>query len=325
MHHAKNCSVIFANICQNHFMGLLDTPKSIQKWSENCKLSAVGGKKIPQRKRILMVHPQHFQIAYAINPHMKTVDGNLKQINSKKALEQWKNIVQTFEECGLDVEILDAHAQYPDMVFAANQCFPFWNLSSNAAEVMISNMTYKERKGEVPFFENYFKTQEYKTYSLPTELNFEGTGDALLENERKVIFCGYGFRTHQSIPSRICEVSGYDVVPLELKNADYYHLDTALALLNGRDVVAVKEAFSDEGWELITAAFQNVIEADPLEAKHHLSANLFCPNSKDVVIDEGNTKLIQKLEELNYRVHPVDTSEFLKAGGSVFCLKLFYW
>lgn len=306
-------------------MGILDTPEAVQNWSDERDQAQSRAQNIPQRKRVLMVHPHHFQISYAINPHMKTSDGKLRQVDFKKAQEQWKNLVQTFEECGLEVQIMDAHPQFPDMVFTANQSFPFWNSQKGASEILMSNMTHQERKGEVTYFNEFFKAHDYVTKNLPKEIAFEGTGDALLDSDRKIIFCGYGFRTHSSMPSRLTELTNFSVIPLELKNEDFYHLDTCLAPLNSRDAVVVREAFTPAGLKLIESAFQNVIYADTHEAKNYLAANLFCPNGKDIVVDESNTKLIPELKKFGYRIHSVDTSEFLKAGGSIFCLKLFYW
>ncbi len=303
-------------------MGILDSPPLINDWTLK---HPPGVNKIPQRNKVLMLHPQHYKIAYAINPHMVSSGGKLKEIDPKKATHQWQKLVKTFENCSLDVEIMDSQATFPDMVFAANQSFVFWNQSTHSPEAILSNMYHDERKGEVAYFEEYFKGHEYKTHTLPKELSFEGTGDAIIDCEREIIFSGFGFRSHNSMPSRLCEITGYGTVPLELRNPDYYHLDTCFAPLNSKDVVIVDDAFTDESLDLIYAAFENVIHADRKEAKHSLAANLFCPNGKDVIIDERNITLAHLLTERKYQVHSVDTSEFLKAGGSVFCLKLFLW
>jgi N-dimethylarginine dimethylaminohydrolase len=303
-------------------MSILDTPHLFRDWTLQ---SASSVKTIPQRSKILMLHPQHFKVSYAINPHMLDSQGNLQEVDTLKATEQWKKLVKVFENCGLEVEIMDSQEHLPDMVFAANQSFVFWNQKKERAEALLSNMQFDERKKEVPYFEEYFKAHDYEIHKLPKELSFEGSGDALIDTERGIIFCGYGFRTHKSMPSRICEVTNYPCVPLELSNPHYYHLDTCLALLNQKEVVIVDDAFSDESLDMIYAAFENVIHADPLEGKNSLAANLFCPNGKDVVIDQRNKKLIQQLSDKDYTVHAVDTGEFLKAGASVFCLKQFLW
>jgi len=303
-------------------MAILDSPPLITDWTLK---HPPGVNKIPQRNKVLMLHPQHFKIAYAINPHMVSSGGKLKEIDNKKATLQWQKLVKAFENCGLDVEIMDSQPAFPDMVFAANQSFVFWNRSTNAPESILSNMYHDERKGEVAYFSEYFKAHEYKTHKLPKELNFEGTGDAIIDCEREIIFSGFGFRSHNSMPARLCEVTGYATVPLELRSPDFYHLDTCFAPLGSKDVVIVDDAFTDESLDLIYAAFENVIHADRKEAKNSLAANLFCPNGKDVVLDERNIQLARLLTERGYKVHGVDTSEFLKAGGSVFCLKLFLW
>lgn len=303
-------------------MGILDTPHLFRDWTLQ---SAPSVKRIPQRSKTLMLHPRHYKVSYAINPHMVDSQGKLHEVDSSKAVQQWKNLVKVFEKCGLDVEIMDSQAHLPDMVFAANQSFVFWNESLQRPEVLLSNMHFEERKKEVPYFEEFFRTQDYTVHKVPRELSFEGTGDAIFDSERGLIFCGYGFRSHKSMPSRLVELTNYPCVPLELCNSHYYHLDTCFAPLNKHEVVIVDEAFTDESLDMIYAAFENVIHVDHIEGKSSLAANLFCPNGKDVIIDQRNTKLIKQLADRNYKMHAVDTGEFLKAGASVFCLKLFLW
>ena len=280
---------------------------------------------IPARKRVLVVHPKFFTVSYAINPYMKDDQGELKKVDSALALDQWKTMIKSFESIGLDVQVLDGRATFPDMVFAANQSFPFWNAQNKNHEVILSNMSNQERKGEVPFFAEWFASQNYKTHALPQEMTFEGTGDALLDPVRTLIWCGYGYRTSPQTLARISEITRMDLVPLELKNPYFYHLDTCFAPLTEHSAVVVKEAFTNEGLALLQTAFEQLIYCNLDEAQKSLGANLFCPNGRDVFIDQANNQLIEDLQVLGFRIHPLQTGEFLKSGGSVFCLKLHLW
>jgi len=83
-----------------------------------------------------------------------------------------------------------------------------------------------------------------------------------------------------------------DLIPLELKSPYFYHLDTCFAPLTEHTAVIVKEAFTNEGLALLQSAFD---------------------------------QLIEDLQVIGFKIHALNTSEFLKSGGSVFCLKLHIW
>jgi len=44
---------------------------------------------------------------------------------------------------------------------------------------------------------------------------------------------------------------------------------------------------------------------------------------RTVVIQQGSERINRKLRALGYEVLEVDTSEFMKSGGSVFCMKMY--
>ena len=54
------------------------------------------------------------------------------------------------------------------------------------------------------------------------------------------------------------------------------------------------------------------------------ACNAHCPDGRNVIIDQTATATAKLLESAGFRVHLVDTSEFRKAGGSVFCLRQMY-
>lgn len=81
----------------------------------------------PHPNRILLCHPQFFEVIDVKNAHMKTQVG---KTNQKKAILQWENLVLAYrkivDQGGLfEVSILKGEPGLEDMVFAANQTFPF--------------------------------------------------------------------------------------------------------------------------------------------------------------------------------------------------------
>jgi len=52
----------------------------------------------------------------------------------------------------------------------------------------------------------------------------------------------------------------------------------------------------------------------------HFACNA-CSIAGTVIIEQSAVRTIQELRDRGFTVVPVDTSEFLKSGGSVYCMK----
>lgn len=269
-----------------------------------------------------MVGPDHFRIAYAINPHMREADGSLKKVDSVRAQSQWEGLRALYETLGLRVDVLPAQADYPDMVFAANQGFVFWD--GDKPCVLLSTMASNERQGEIQYFESYYKECGYGVFHMSSYGGeaFEGNGDALLHPNGAFIWGGYGYRSSEAAYEAVSRLTQLPVAPLRLIDANCYHLDTCFSILNENTVAIQESAFDTDSLMRIRAGFENVIEIGPEENQTAFAGNCFCPNGKDVVLNPGAPKFVAKLTEAGFSVHERDTSEFIKSGGSVFCLKM---
>ncbi|MDZ7695236.1 MAG: hypothetical protein U5K69_29670 [Balneolaceae bacterium] len=82
-------------------------------------------------------------------------------------------------------------------------------------------------------------------------------------------------------------------------------------------------AFTEQGLALINE-FGEVITANEHEAKKLFACNATCPDGKNVIIQKAVPTLIKNCAT-PAQVHEVDTSEYLKSGGSVFCMKQLLW
>lgn len=273
-------------------------------------------------KQILLVEPEYFQIKYAINTHMQT-NGKLNQIDKVLAVKQWEVLKKTYESLGYQTSVLGAVKDLPDMVFCANQSFVFWDLEHQSPAVLMSHMRSSHRKPEVRYFKNWYQLQGYIIYELEEGVCFEGNGDALLHPSKNLILGGHGERTDAKVYEQIENRFGYEALTLELSNPYFYHLDTCLCLLNSETVAIVYEAFSEKDRSKILKLFKNVIKIEEEEGVKYFAGNAFCPNQKDVILQEGSKKFIQDIKSLGFNPLEVDTSEYMKAGGSVFCLKMF--
>lgn len=275
-------------------------------------------------RKVLMTKPIGYRVAYSINPHMSDEFGNLNEVDINRAMSQWSELKNLFENLGLEVSTIDGQAHLPDMVFCANQTFPFKKKSGETAFIM-SSMTSNFRKPEVEFYRQWAISKGYEVFDLPFETSFEGMGDALWNNETGEIFGGYGFRTALEVYDEIEKITQTKVHRLNLIDNRFYHMDTCLTIINKDTAFAVKEAFGPSGWDILSAQFKNLIEIPVDEAVHHFAGNMLCLFGTDIVIQKGASRTVSLLKDLNLKVHEVETSEFMKSGGSVFCMKQLYW
>lgn len=272
--------------------------------------------------RVLMVSPKFFDIKYSINPHMRTVNGELHKVNKTLAENQWDALVDYYRGLGVEVDVLPGASELPDMVFAANHGM-VWQFNDDCKpNVLMSRMRSKFRQPEIPLFEAWYQKNGYTIRHLNGDVSFEGNGDALISPAHGIVFGGYGPRTDEWVYDEMAERFKLPVVRLELVSEEFYHLDTCLSILNGSTAVLYPEAIARAGREMIYSLFENVIEVNRAEATRYFSCNSHSPDGKHLVTHVGDSAFIRKAEELGFKCTEVDTSEFIKAGGSVFCMKM---
>jgi N-dimethylarginine dimethylaminohydrolase len=273
---------------------------------------------------VLVAKPTFFEVAYAINPYMTDASGQLNKVDQKKAQAEWLTLVDTFRDTGLKVIEMEGVLGLPDIVFTANQSFPFWNKLTQKYEIVLSKMRSAERAQEVPYFETLWKELGFTVHHLNYSGAFEGNGDAIFSPNHGVVFGGYGPRTDKEVYQELSQRFGLEIVPLELRLKDFYHLDTCFSILS-KDVAAIQpDAFSQEGLTLLRSFFPVLVEIPIEENRQYFCGNCFCPDGKNVIVQKGSPTFSEHLKRLDFRVWEVETTEFMKSGGSVFCLKLFF-
>lgn len=267
--------------------------------------------------QIMMVTPQCFNVLNAQNPHMVDESGNLNKIDLRLAAYQWQGLKDAYLKLGIDIVQVAGQALLSDMVFCANPFFCF--KKGKHIEVILSNMKYSERQGEVEFFKTWFAEKGMKIHHIQSK--FEGMGDFLWSSRFDKIFAGHGFRTEKSALQEVEGLVDQPIIPLKLINPNFYHLDTCLSVINNKTAAFVPSAFGPKAIKLLESHFDHLIEVDEKEAKHLLACNCHCPDEKNVIIQLGCEKLKASLRSIGLKTLEVDTSEFIKAGGSIFCMK----
>lgn len=270
-----------------------------------------------------MVTPTFFDIEYAINPFMKDANGNLHQVNKPLARQQWADLKQAFENLNVKVEVLEGQPKLPDMVFCANQAFPFMDPATQEPSVMLGRMRSDLRQPEVSFFKDWFMKHNYKVYSLESDqYSFEANGDLLPVPNTHEYWGGIGPRTDQRAYEEIQKRFTIKINTLELTHSHFYHLDTCFFILDQQTCAYIPEAFSADSVAKIKKGFKKLIEIPLDEGMNSFAGNSFCPDGKNVVLQKGSSQLVMRLKEYGFNPVEVDTSEFIKSGGSVFCMKL---
>ena len=243
-------------------------------------------------------------------------------VKPERARQQWSRVVEVYRQLGREVFVLDGLEGSEDMVFCANPSFSGITETGKSLTV-VSRMNHDSRQREVAPHQRWFETQGVSTTTLDTSLPFEGGGDAIWHPQRALLWGGWGFRTHKDVYSQLSDLYQVPVLRLELRSENFYHLDTCLCALDETTVLIDPTALTEDGLQMIHAFFSKVLMAPPREAVEGLAVNAVALPGGHVVIDQANVETRSLLEEHGYTVHPVDTSEFRKSGGSVYCMKAF--
>lgn len=278
---------------------------------------------MPPASRLVMTTPDYFSIDYVINPHMA---GNIGSVDTVRARQQWDELKKAFQSCDIPVDVVEGMPGQPDMVFCANQTLPFLRKDGSKG-IILSKMHAAQRAGEVKHFEAWFTNRGWDVFDkiYHGDTDFEGMGDALWHRGKRLLWGGQGFRTDISAYETISEGLDVPVIALRLDDPEFYHLDTCLCILEEDTALIYPPAFDEDGLALIRRFFPRVIEAPESEARELFACNAHSPDGRNVVIQRGCTQTNRALRDHGFEVIEVDTNEYLKSGGSVFCMKLMIW
>jgi len=256
--------------------------------------------------RVLMCRPEHFTVSYRINPWMYPENPT----DTSLALRQWTSLYETYQRLGFAVDLIDPVPGLPDMVYAANGGFVLDGIAYGA------KFHHAERRPEAPAYREWFEAAGFEVV-IPEEVN-EGEGDFLLAGE--VILAASGFRSDTRSHCEIAEVFGREVLSLQLVNPSYYHLDTALAVIDDHQIAYLPSAFDKTSLALLRERFPDAIRATEEDAAV-LGLNSFS-DGHTVVLAQRATTFARDLAERGYHPVGVELSELLLGGGGVKCCTL---
>ncbi|MFF4294430.1 dimethylargininase [Streptomyces vinaceus] len=258
-------------------------------------------------RRYLMCRPSHFEVVYAINPWMDPG----KPVDTALAVLQWERLRDLYRELGHTVELIEPVPGLPDMVYAAN------GATVVDGRVLGARFRNAERLAEGPAYLDWFRQNGFTTLHDPEYVN-EGEGDFLVTAGH--VLAGYGFRSDERGHQEAEAFFGRPVIALELVDPRYYHLDTALAVLDGDEIMYHPEAFAPGSRALLETLFPDALLVSAQDAAvFGLNA---VSDGLNVVLPEAAEGLAGQLRERGFHPIGVDLSELLKGGGSVKCCTL---
>jgi N-dimethylarginine dimethylaminohydrolase len=255
-----------------------------------------------------MCPPTHYGIEYEINPWMSRSRGS----DSPRAHGQWQSLHDALVGLGVKVELMMPQPGLPDLVFTANAGLIYHQRFFN------SRFRHEVRARETPFFDAWFASHGFTVEHLPPNYYFEGAGDALFCGP--ILFAGYRIRSDVGGHQYLAKTLGKLVLPLELVDARFYHLDTCFCPLAPGEAIYYPPAFDPYGQKVLQTHVPRLI------AVHDDEAERFGCNAvvvgKKVILNSGCERLAADLRSWGYEPIAVELTEFIKSGGSAKCLTL---
>ena len=271
--------------------------------------------RIAQRRRYLMCRPEHFTVSYSINPWMEPS----RPTDTAKAVRQWQALYDAYLALGHEVELIDPVPGLPDMVYTANGGFI---VDGRALGV---RFRVDERRGEERPFMAWFAAHGFEVIE-PVEVQ-EGEGDFLLVGD--TILAGTGFRSVGDSHRELADVFDREVVSLRLVDPRFYHLDTAITVLDPvegvggverANIAYLPSAFDEDSRRVLAERYPDAIQVTDADgAVFGLNA---ASDGLHVFISPRATDFAAQLESRGYIPVPVDLSELLLGGGGIKCCTL---
>lgn len=270
--------------------------------------------------QVLLCPPAYFDVVDQKNPYMS----RKSPIDRAKAQRQWDALRSALEDAGCQVETIDPAPGHEDMVFAANQVFLGFHPDIGKF-VVPSQMSHSSRQREVPFYVDWYCQHGFKVIEVNLgDDHLEGHGDLLWHPDWSRIYAGYGFRSTEKGVEKFRQAMSkleVSVVPFHLVDPYCYHLDTCFCPLNNDAVLIYSAAYAAHSLAALLPFWKRVYELTTDEAHKFMGNGIvvngryltpyITPHLESILHREGLTPVV------------IDTSEFEKSGGSLFCMKAF--
>jgi N-dimethylarginine dimethylaminohydrolase len=257
---------------------------------------------------ILMCPPDFYGIEYEINPWMS----KSRKSDDALARGQWHDLNALLARLGADIRLMAPVPKLPDLVFTANAALMWRGVA------FVARFRHPARQPESHFDAEWFRAAGFETRLCPEGWDLEGAGDALFCGE--TLYGGYLIRSDAGALQWLGSQIGCRVLPLQLVDERYYHLDTCFCPLSATEAIYYPPAFDDYARRALVESIPTLVPVDSAEAARFACNAVVV--GREVVHNTGCPRLAEELARLGYRPHSTDLGEFIKAGGSAKCLTL---
>ncbi len=258
--------------------------------------------------RILMCRPDYFGIEYEINPWMK----RQSPADRDQALVQWQDLKQLLQGAGADIELVDPVPGLPDLVFTANAAMIFRH------EAILARFRHHQRQGEEPIDESWLAAHGFAVRK--SRRRFISKGPATPCSAATRCLPAIAFAATPRGQQHVGAMVGCRVIPLELVDPYYYHLDTCFCPLAAGQAIYFPAAFDNYGRRVLAELIGDLIAVDEQEARRFACNAVVV--GRTVVTNTGCPQLHAQLRAKGFQPRETPLDEFVKAGGSAKCLTL---
>jgi N-dimethylarginine dimethylaminohydrolase len=258
------------------------------------------------QRRYLMCPPTYFDVVYSINPWMDPAQA----VDHDEVTAQWAALRAAYGAHGHQVELIEPGPGLPDMVFAANSALVLDGVA------YLARFQHAERRGEESLYAQWFEANGF-TVQRAAHVH-EGEGDFAVAGD--VILAGTGFRTDRAAHDEVARVFGREVVSLRLVDPRFYHLDTALFVLDDARIAYFPGAFDADSRRELQRRYPDAFVADEVDA---VAFGLNATSDGHAVFLPAAAKgLAKRVADAGYEPIPIALTETIRAGGSVKCCTL---
>jgi dimethylargininase len=237
-----------------------------------------------------------------------TMSGSPSDPDYRKALEQHAAYCRALAACGVEVTVLSADDRYPDGTFVEDT----FVIAERVA--IATRPGAKTRMGEVESVAAALRSFRPRLERIEAPGTVDG-GDVCQVDDHFLI--GVSARTNEAGAAQLAAILArhqYTSSTIDIRRHPFLlHLKSGIAYLGERRfLLAPGFPPTDQ------LAHSDLIEVD---AGEMYAANAVRVND-EVFIASGFPKLAGTLDQLQYRVRALDTSEYAKMDGGLSCLSL---
>lgn len=182
---------------------------------------------------------------------------------------------------------------------------------------LVPRFRHAERAPEAAHFAVALHTLGLRDISYACQVN-EGEGDFRLAGQH--ILGGYGLRSDRRAVAEVADFFGLPTLGLRLVDERFYHLDTALAVLDAQTVAYWPGAFDAAGVGALRERYPDAVIATEADAAQ-LGLNMVS-DGRTVIMSPDCPDLAAAIAERGFEVVRLSMDELRKAGGGAKCCVL---